>query len=153
MGFELALKNSLQRVVVVGGSVSSHEVVHEILAYAQAPVYSSLRSDPIPAFGWEPFTHPHIELKKEITKFDADTGRVHFADGSHLDDVDHVVFGTGYQFSLPYLPEVQKRIKRAHRRLPGVYQHVFNIEDPTLTFVGQVSSPEIISLVFTSRHL
>lgn len=128
-------------MIVVGGSVSSHEVVHEVLAYAQAPVYSSLRSDPIPAFGWEPFDHPHIAVKKEISRFDAATGRIHFADGSHLDGVDHVIFGTGYQFSLPYLPEVQKRIRKADRRLPGVYQHVFNIEDPTLTFVGMVSGP------------
>ncbi len=122
--------------------MSSHEVVHEVLAFAKSPVYSSLRGEPIPAFGLEPFTHPHIVAKKQIIKFDADTGRIHFEDDSHLDDVDHVIFGTGYQFSLPYLAEVQRRIKKAHRRLPGVYQHVFNIEDPTLTFVGMVSNSQ-----------
>ena len=119
--------------------MSSHEVLHEVLAFAQAPVYASLRGDPVPAFGWEPFTHPHIALKKQITKIDANSGRFHFADGSYVDDVDHVIFGTGYQFSMPFLPEVQKRIKNAHRRLPGVYEHVFDIEDPTLVFVGMVS--------------
>ena len=119
--------------------MSSHEVLHEVLAFAQTPVYSSLRGDPVPAFGWEPFTHPHIALKKQITKIDAHTGRFHFADGSHVDGVDHVIFGTGYQFSMPFLPEIQKRIKNAHRRLPGVYEHVFDIEDPTLVFIGMVS--------------
>ncbi|KAJ9157943.1 FAD/NAD(P)-binding domain-containing protein [Pleurostoma richardsiae] len=127
-----------KRVVIVGGSVSSHEVLHEVLPFAEQPVYASLRGDPIPAFGWTPFTHPHIVVKKEIVRFDAETGRIHFKDGSHLDDVDHVIFGTGYTFSLPYLPHVQERIKKAYRRLPGVYLHTWDIEDPTLTFVGML---------------
>jgi len=124
---------------VVGGSISSHEIIHEILPNAKHPVYASLRSDPVPAFGWAPFKHPHIVVKTEISRFDPETGSIFFADGSHLDGIDHVVFGTGYTFSLPFLPHVQERIKRANRRLPGVYQHTWDIEDPSLTFVGMVS--------------
>jgi hypothetical protein len=63
-----------------------------------------------------------------------------FEDGSYLDDVDHVLFGTGYTFSVPFLPKVQERIKKSNCRLPGVYQHTWNIEDPSLTFIGQVRS-------------
>ena len=125
----------------MGGSVSSSEIIHEILPYAQHPVIGSLRGDPIPAFGFIPWTHPHIVVKKQITKFDPDTGRIFFADGSHLDNVDHVIFGTGYSFSFPYLPSVQEKIKRADRRLPGVYQHTWNIDDPSLVFMGMVSRP------------
>ncbi|KAI0011192.1 FAD/NAD(P)-binding domain-containing protein [Xylariaceae sp. FL0662B] len=127
-----------KRVVVVGGSVSSHEVVHEILDYAQHPVYSSIRNEPIPAFGWEPFLHPDIAVKKEIIRFDPETGRIFFADGSYLDDVDHIIFGTGYTFSVPFISQVQERIRNAYRRLPGVYQHTWDIEDPTLTFIGML---------------
>ncbi|KAI1776321.1 FAD/NAD(P)-binding domain-containing protein [Hypoxylon cercidicola] len=127
-----------KRVVVVGGSISAHEVVHEILDVAQTPVYASLRGEPIPAFGWEPFLHPDIVVKKEISRLDSETGRVFFADGSYLDDVDHIIFGTGYTFSVPYLEHVQERIRNAYRRLPGVYQHTWDIEDPTLTFVGML---------------
>jgi hypothetical protein len=125
-------------VIVVGASVSSSEIIHEILPYALHPVIGALRGAPIPAFGFVPWTHPHIEVKKQITEFNPDTGRITFADNSHLDDVDHVIFGTGYTFSLPFLPAVQDKIKSAYRRLPGVYQHTWNIEDPTLTFVGMV---------------
>ncbi|KAI1100741.1 FAD/NAD(P)-binding domain-containing protein [Jackrogersella minutella] len=127
-----------KRVVVVGGSISAHEIVHEILGAAQAPVYASLRGEPIPAFGWEPFIHPDIAVKKEIKRFDPETGRLHFADGSILDDVDYVIFGTGYTFSIPYIPHVQERIRNAYRRLPGVYQHTWDIDDPTLIFVGML---------------
>jgi hypothetical protein len=77
-------------------------------------------------------------MKKQIARFDPDTGRIFFSDGSHVDDVENVIFGTGYTFSLPYLPSLQEKIKRSDRRLPGVYQHVWNIDDPSLTFVGQV---------------
>ncbi|XDG02210.1 hypothetical protein ABKA04_001825 [Annulohypoxylon sp. FPYF3050] len=127
-----------KRVVVVGGSISAHEVVHEILDVAKTPVYASVRNEPIPAFGWEPFLHPSITIKKEIKRLDPETGRIDFVDGSTLDDVDYIVFGTGYTFSVPYIPHVQERILNAYRRLPGVYQHTWDIEDPTLTFVGML---------------
>ncbi|KAI0381815.1 FAD/NAD(P)-binding domain-containing protein [Hypomontagnella monticulosa] len=136
--FRTAARYKGKRVVVVGGSISAHEVVHEILEAAQTPVYASLRGEPIPAFGWEPFLHPDIVVKKEITRLDPETGRIFFADGSTLDDVDHIVFGTGYTFSVPFLEHVQKRIRNAYRRLPGVYQHTWDIEDPTLTFIGML---------------
>ena len=105
---------------------------------AQAPVYAAIRGDPIPAFGWIPFEHPKNEVRKQISRLDAETGRVHFADGSHLDNVDHILFGTGYTFSFPFLPHVQKRVSEAYRRLPGVWQHTWDIEDPSLAFVGMV---------------
>ncbi|KAK3693298.1 hypothetical protein B0T22DRAFT_525709 [Podospora appendiculata] len=129
-----------KRVIVVGGSISSHEVLHELLPFASHPVYASIRNEPIAAFGWTPFLHPHIAIKKQITRLDATTGTVHFADGSVLPGggVDHIIFGTGYTFSLPYLPHVQARIQKAYRRLPGVYQHTFDILDPSLTYVGML---------------
>ncbi|KAH6686480.1 thiol-specific monooxygenase [Plectosphaerella plurivora] len=127
-----------KRVIILGGSVSSHEILHEILPTAQHPVYSSLRSDPIPAFGWAPFKHPHVVVRPQISRFDPVTGLVHFSDGSKLEDVDHVIFGTGYTFSLPYLPQIQEKIKKEYRRLPGVYQHTWNIDDPSLAFIGML---------------
>lgn len=126
--------------MVVGASVSASEIIHEILPYAQHPVIGSLRGEPIPAFGLVPWTHPHIEVQKQIIRFDHENGRIFFEDGSILDNVDHVIFATGYTFSLPYLPKIQEAISQTYRRLPGVYQHTWNIDDPSLTFVGMVSA-------------
>ncbi|GKT52831.1 thiol-specific monooxygenase [Colletotrichum tofieldiae] len=125
-----------KKVIVVGGSVSSHELLHEVLPVAQHPVYASLRGDPIPHFGWAPFTHPYISIQKQIVNFCPKSGAITFADGTVVRDVDHVILGTGYTFSFPFLPEVQKRVLQADRRLPGVYYHTWNIEDPTLAFLG-----------------
>lgn len=106
---------------------------------AEHPVYSSLRSGPYKAYGWAPFKHPHLTVKKPISRYDAETGTIFFEDGSRVDDVDHIIYGTGFSFSFPFLPHVQERVKKAYRRLPGVYQHTWDIEDPSLAFVGLVS--------------
>ncbi|KAF2436865.1 FAD/NAD(P)-binding domain-containing protein [Tothia fuscella] len=127
-----------KKVIVVGAAVSSSEIIHEIIPYSKTPIIASLRGPPIPAFGYVPWEHPHIEAKKQIVKFDPNNGRIHFADGSHVNGVDHVIFGTGYTFSLPYLPHVQEKIRKEYRRLPGVYQHTWNIDDHTLTYVGML---------------
>ncbi|TDZ24363.1 Thiol-specific monooxygenase [Colletotrichum orbiculare MAFF 240422] len=125
-----------KKVIVVGGPVSSHELLHEVLPVAQHPVYASLRGEPIPLFGWEPFTHPHVSIQKQIVHLCHKTGTVTFEDSTKVKDVDHIIFGTGYTFSFPFLPKVQERVLQANSRLPGVYYHAWDIEDPTLAFLG-----------------
>ncbi|KAK4187926.1 putative monooxygenase [Podospora australis] len=147
-----------KKVIVVGASVSSHEIIHEILPYAQHPVFASIRGDPIPAFGWTPFEHPHIAIKKRITRLCPETGTVFFADGTEVTGVDHIIFGTGYTFSFPWLPVVQERVEKAYRRLPGVFQHTLDILDPTLTFVGMLGGGFTFKVyewqaVAVARHL
>ncbi|VBB71288.1 Putative monooxygenase [Podospora comata] len=147
-----------KKVIVVGGSVSAHEIVHEILPFAQKPLISSIRGDPIPSFGWTPFIHLHIVIKKQISSLCPTTGTVFFTDGSKVKDVDHIIFATGYTFSFPFLPVVQERVEKAYRRLPGVYQHTFDILDPTLTFVGMLGGGFTFKVyewqaVAVARHL
>ncbi|CAI4220176.1 unnamed protein product [Parascedosporium putredinis] len=114
------------------------KIIHELLDAVEGPVYASIRGEPIPSFGWEPFKHPKIQVKPGVSRLDAQSGTVHFTDGSSVERVDHIIFGTGYTFSFPFLPAVQSRVQDAYRRLPGVYQHTWNIDDPTLTFVGML---------------
>ena len=61
---------------------------------------------------------------------------VHLADGQQIPDVDHIVFGTGYSWTLPFLPAVAVR----NNRVPDLYQHVVWQHDPTLLFVGAVAA-------------
>ncbi|KAI8945019.1 putative dimethylaniline monooxygenase [Xylaria longipes] len=122
-----------KRVVVVGGSISAFDALHDIRAVTKGPVISSLRK-PNPTFGWAPFTHPRIDIRSEISSFEPATGRINFADGSSADDVDLVLFATGYEFSFPFLPN----LKVINGRVPGLYEHVFNIDDPSLALIGMV---------------
>ncbi|KAJ3961158.1 hypothetical protein N0V92_002132 [Colletotrichum tropicale] len=126
--------DAIVKVVVVGGSVSAFDALHDIRLVSQTPVIASLR-EPLPAFGWAPFTHPDITTKPQITHFCHETGRITFSDKSTVDDVDIVLFATGYDFSFPFLP----KLKIENRRIPRLYQHVFHTDDPSLSFVGMVT--------------
>ncbi|EED23467.1 dimethylaniline monooxygenase, putative [Talaromyces stipitatus ATCC 10500] len=125
-----------RRVIVVGGSISAFDALHDIREVAKLPVISSAR-DHSPLFGDIPFLHPHIENRPGITSFDTTTDKITFTDGSSVigDEIDIILFATGYDFSLPFLPD----LKSVHRRIPGLYQHIFKIENPTLAFVGMIA--------------
>lgn len=121
-------------MLVIGGSVSAFDALHDLRPFVKGPIYSSLRQ-PMQLFGWPAFDHPDIVIKKEVSQFLPD-GRIEFADGTNLADVDHVIFATGFDFSIPFLPQ-RKVIKR---RIPGLYLHVFAQDDPSLAFIGAVCS-------------
>jgi hypothetical protein len=61
---------------------------------------------------------------------------VYFADGNSVKDVDNIIFGTGYSWTLPFLPDVEIR----NNRVPNLYQHIVYQKDPTLLFVGAVAA-------------
>ncbi|KAJ5722772.1 dimethylaniline monooxygenase, partial [Penicillium malachiteum] len=124
-----------KRVVGVGGSISAFDALHDIRKVAKTPVISALRR-PSPIFGPSPFSHPDIDNRSEVSSFDTKTGRINFTDGSSVDNIDIILFATGYDFSFPFLPKLQE----VHKRIPGLYAHVFKIDDPTLTFIGMVTS-------------
>lgn len=119
---------------MVGGSISAFDAVHDIRLVSKLPVISSLRK-PNPLFTEAAFTHPDITVKPQIDSFNPDSGRIMFSDGSSVDDVDIVLFATGYDFSVPFLPD----LKGVNKRIPGLYQHVFKTDNPSLAFIGMVS--------------
>ncbi|KAL4783710.1 putative dimethylaniline monooxygenase [Aspergillus varians] len=123
-----------KKVIVVGGSVSAFDALHDIRKVSQLPIISSLRK-PSAVFGETPFNHCDIENHSQISSFDAETGAITFADGSVAHDVDVILFATGYDFSFPFLPQLGS----VKQRIPGLYQHIFNIDNPTLAFVGMVT--------------
>lgn len=122
--------------MAVGASVSATDITRQIATVVKSPVYASIRA-PHRKYGVIPFEHPNIALKPTILRVSTSPASrtVYFSDGSKVDNVDHIIFGTGYDFSLPFLPSV----KVANRRILGTYQHIFLQDDPTLSFVGGVN--------------
>ncbi|KUI61837.1 Thiol-specific monooxygenase [Cytospora mali] len=128
-----------KRVVVVGASVSGADIAYDLAT-------SKVTKDPVHAvvighsfnnyFGDEAFNHPRIKKQPSISRIDPETRTVHLIDGTSIPDVDHIIFGTGYSWSLPFLPQVPIR----NNRVPGLYQHVVWQQDPTLLFVGAVGA-------------
>lgn len=84
-------------------------------------------------FGDAAFRNPHLTMRPGITKIEGRT--VFFTDGTNLANVDNILFGTGFNWTLPFLPNIEVR----NNRVPNLYLHIFHKADPTLTFIGAVS--------------
>ena len=69
-----------------------------------------------------------------ITHINAKDRTVFFEDGTSIHGVDNIIFGTGYTWTLPFLPDLELR----NNRVPDIYLHIFYQRDPTLAFVGAV---------------
>jgi hypothetical protein len=122
--------------VVVGASVSAADIAYDLTSFAKKPVYAVMIGHTFNTyFGDEAFKHPGIVQKPSITHIDSQR-TVHFLDKTSVADVDEIIFGTGYSWTLPFLPNIKPR----NSRVPGLYQHVVYIDDPTLLFVGAVGA-------------
>ncbi|KAF1952538.1 FAD/NAD(P)-binding domain-containing protein [Byssothecium circinans] len=128
-----------KRVAVVGASVSAADIAYDLVGVAKGPVYAVIKGHKANGyFGDVAFQHPGIKAMPSISHFSASNGErtVHFVDGTAVPDVDEIIFGTGYSWSLPFLPHVEVR----NNRVPGLYQHVVYQQDPSLLFVGAVGA-------------
>ncbi|KAF1913440.1 hypothetical protein BDU57DRAFT_590074 [Ampelomyces quisqualis] len=128
-----------KRVVVVGASVSGADIAYDLVGAAKGPVYAVVVGHRANGyFGDVAFQHPGIAQKPSISHIATKNGErtVHFVDGTSVKNVDEVIFGTGYSWSLPFLPKVEIR----NNRIPGLYQHVVYQKDPTLLFIGAVGA-------------
>ncbi|KAL4786964.1 hypothetical protein BJX76DRAFT_319655 [Aspergillus varians] len=127
-----------KRVITVGASVSGADTAVSLIGIAQSPIYAAVRGKYNPYFGDEAFKHPQIQRKPSISHIDGQGTRrtVHFEDGTSVPDVDHIIFGTGYSWTLPFLPTVATR----NNRVPDLYLHIFHQQDPTLAFIGAVAA-------------
>ncbi|KAI8644725.1 hypothetical protein BD408DRAFT_412797 [Parasitella parasitica] len=153
-------------VVVVGGSISAVDIVRSLEGFAKsisisikAPfesplkIYQLLRS----------LIPKSVSIKPEIKSFSNAAGEIDgsvvFEDGTALDNIDQVIFCTGFISRLPFLgdlviPKEQSDVRYVPPRpiydnVPdshvvlgpqfplNVYREAFLMSDPTLTFVGQ----------------
>jgi hypothetical protein len=128
-----------KRVVVVGASVSAADIAYDLVGTSSDPVYAVILGHNVNGyFGDVAFQHPGITQKPSISHIITTNGErtVHFIDGTSVRDVDAIIFGTGYSWSLPFLPNVEIR----NNRVPGLYQQVVYQKDPSLLFIGAVGA-------------
>lgn len=76
------------------------------------------------------------ESLPEISLLSAEEGRVQFVNGHEERDVDHIIFCTGYHFSIPFLSSLQPPLVTDGVRPHHLYQHVFYSKEPTLALIG-----------------
>ncbi|KAI1378947.1 putative dimethylaniline monooxygenase [Hypoxylon crocopeplum] len=128
-----------KRVLIIGNSASGHDLTAELASTAQPPVFQSRRSKS----RWDGATPPPgIAWKPIIREYDADSGRILFSDSTTLgpDDVDAVIYCTGYKPSFPFWNSTANGSPLwdyAKGKLVGNYWHTFFTRFPTLGVVGQ----------------
>lgn len=131
-----------KRTVVVGASISGPDISYALADVTETPLHCVVRGKYHPYFFDYAFQHPKILRRPPITSItsnrETNERTVHFEDGTKLDNVDHIIFGTGYTWTMHFMPELAKTIR--NNRLPNLYQHIFWREDPSLCFVGALAA-------------
>ncbi|KAH6670307.1 thiol-specific monooxygenase [Plectosphaerella plurivora] len=122
-----------QRVFIVGNSESAIDIVLQSLPHVRGDIYVSRKSDHprYPAV----FKRPGVKEVTTIARFEEDT--IYLDDGTVVKDIDTVIFATGYFYTHPFLSNVRPQEKTGGFRVPGLYQHIFDIHNPdAIAFVG-----------------
>ncbi|RLV84736.1 Thiol-specific monooxygenase [Meyerozyma sp. JA9] len=123
------------KVVVVVGTRASGIDISRLLVGKASKVYHSRRNSQAPAL-------KNVVPKGVIKEFKIVENQVVvvFDDNSEVVAPDHIIYGTGYQFSYPFLNRLfaadNQVLTHDGVLVPGLYQHTFLINDPLITFVG-----------------
>ncbi|KAJ6157432.1 hypothetical protein N7470_005024 [Penicillium chermesinum] len=121
-----------KKVIIVGHSASGIDIGFQISSVSQHPLLISERTETV----LPPETAAVAKALPEIRRFDPQNARVEFINGHEEFGVDHVVFCTGYHFSIPFLSSLQPPVITDGIRPRHLYQHIFYTPDPTLAFIG-----------------
>ena len=151
-----------QRIVVVGNANSANEMAAQLAPVAQLPVYRSTRRTSI----FPSLPDDRIKDVGPVLRYSRGANKnihVHLKDRT-IEDVDHVIFGTGYYPEVPYLRVLlqpaavassnsegatrpprslvpltnQSSVQPA--RVPLLYRHILYAHNTSLAFIGALIS-------------
>ncbi|KAJ5280310.1 hypothetical protein N7478_005682 [Penicillium angulare] len=122
-----------RKVVVVGNSASGLDIGAQINEFSKGKVIVSQKAPSYLASSMpsDKLIRPEIALFLSPTEYDRG---IQFADGHIEEQVDAVVFCTGYFYSFPFLSSLQPPVVTDGLRTRNVYQQLFYIEHSTLAF-------------------
>ncbi|KAI9020809.1 hypothetical protein CLU79DRAFT_755661 [Phycomyces nitens] len=125
-------------ILVIGSGPSALDIVRESSATAKK-VYHAVRTEnKLSARALEnqaPNCHRVTPPRRFISETDGHP-KVECIDGKVLDDVEVVVFATGYLYSFPFLPFEKDNLIVDGQKVLHLYRFLFYIPNPTLAFIG-----------------
>lgn len=143
-----------KNVLVVGNYASGGDLATQIGVVAKK-VYVSTTAEVLPKSEFN-----QIDYYPVVEKYDVATRSAITKGGQVIGDIDHIVFCTGYLYSLPFLDNQFPGITDG-LYIKDLYRQMFYTDDPSLAFVGVnkfvspfplgESQASIIARVFSDR--
>ncbi|GLA49322.1 hypothetical protein AnigIFM63604_004985 [Aspergillus niger] len=119
-----------KKVIVVGTSASGLDIGNQINEVSKGKLLVSQRTEtPLASAASDKIYLPQIV---EFLPPHTHNRAVRFANGHIEQDIDAIVFCTGYLYSFPFLSSLNPPLITDGRRTLNVYQHLFYIYDTTL---------------------
>lgn len=123
-----------KKVIVVGNSASGADISNQIAEHCQLPLLWLSKSTNL-FVSATPTDSRRRELPP-IKRFDVLRRGVEFEDGTTENDIDAIVFATGYFYSLPFLSDVRPPLITDGSHVNHTYKHLFFAPRPTLSFLA-----------------
>ncbi len=124
-----------KKVLIVGNSASGTDIASQIATVSLHPLLLSSRSKS----ALFPFSASYKQDVPEISEFlppSQFNRAVRFANNKIETDLDAILFATGYHYSFPFLSSLTPPLSPTGARVENLYQHIFYIPSPSLTFIG-----------------
>lgn len=134
-----------KRVLIIGSNISAIDISQYLSSVAKEVIISrDLNNEP-----YLEYMARAIKTFKNVDKvveFLPETKEIRIKDGTILKDIDYVILATGYHIKssifaddvLEYSTPVDNDSPSSNSRIKNIYQHTFNIKDPSITFVGRL---------------
>lgn len=117
-------------ILVVGNSASGADIAYQLATRLNKTIYKSVRSENNLPAGKD----DRIKDVGDLLKFDPITKSVYFKDGFRLDNVDNIIFATGYLKSIPFIKN--ENLITDGAKVHGLYKHLIYYSNPSLAIIG-----------------
>ncbi|MCJ1330774.1 hypothetical protein MMC10_007461 [Thelotrema lepadinum] len=127
-----------KKTVIVGNSASGLDIASQISEESSLPLTISQRSSSWLTGSNSKTQEDRLVTRPQIAEFipPGELQRaIRFADGHIEEDIDCVLFCTGYLYSFPFLSSFLEELLQDGSRVHNVYQYLFFMDHPSLAFI------------------